>query len=62
MNITELLTITNAIAPDRDSMVFEGRRFTYTQLQERANRLADALARLGVGPGDRVAKIGRAHV
>ena len=57
MNINDLLTITTAIVPDRDAMVCEGRRFSYAQLQERANRLADALSQLGVGPGDRVATV-----
>ena len=55
MNTTELLTIACAIVPDRTAMVFEDQRFTYEQLQERVNRLANALADLGVGRGDRVA-------
>ncbi len=55
MNTTEFLTIACAIVPDRTAIVFEGRRFTYQELQERVNRLANALADLGVGRGDRVA-------
>ena len=57
MNLSDLLTITAAIVPDRDAVVFEGKRFSYAQLQERVHRLADALARLGVGQGDRVATV-----
>lgn len=57
MNISELLTITCAIVPEREAVIFEGKRFTYAQLQERVFRLADALAGLGVGRGDRVATI-----
>jgi len=57
MNIAELLTITASIVPDREAVVFEGRRFTYEQLQERTNRLANALAGLGVEKGDRVAVV-----
>ena len=55
MNTTEFLTIACAIVPDRTAMVFEGDRFTYDELQERVNRLANALSDLGVGRGDRVA-------
>ena len=55
MNTTELLTIAGAIVPERTAMVFEDQRFTYLDLQDRVNRLTNALADLGVGRGDRVA-------
>jgi acyl-CoA synthetase (AMP-forming)/AMP-acid ligase II len=55
MNTTEFLTIASAIVPDRPAVIFEDRRFTFAQLQERVNRLADALSQQGVGPGDRLA-------
>ncbi len=55
MNTTEFLSIANAICPDRDAIVFEGKRFTFSQLNERVNRLANALIGLGVKKGDRVA-------
>ena len=55
MNTTELLTIAEAIVPDRTAMVFNGREFTYEQVSQRVNRLANALAEMGVTPGDRVA-------
>ena len=57
MNTTEFLTITSAIVPDRIATIFEGQRQSYGELQERVMRLADALANLGVGPGDRVGTI-----
>ena len=57
MNTTEFLTIACAIVPDRTAMVFEGRRITYEELQERVNRLADALSHLGVESGDRIATL-----
>ena len=57
MNTTEVLTIACAIVPDREAIVFEGARYTYAQLQDRSNRLANALADLGVGRGDRVAAL-----
>jgi acyl-CoA synthetase (AMP-forming)/AMP-acid ligase II len=54
MNTTDFLNIANAICPDRDCIVFEGRRWTYAQVNERVNRLANALAQWGIGKGDRV--------
>ncbi|MFC2003677.1 class I adenylate-forming enzyme family protein [Chloroflexota bacterium] len=55
MNTTDFLTIASAICPERDCMVFEGKRQTYAQTNERVNRLANALAQLGVENGDRMA-------
>ena len=42
--------------PGRDALVsrHEGQRFTYRGLQEASNRLASALLRSGLEPGDRV--------
>ncbi|MBW2283318.1 MAG: long-chain-fatty-acid--CoA ligase [Deltaproteobacteria bacterium] len=54
MNTTEFLMIANAICPDRAMMVYEGQHFTYAQTDERINRLANALAHMGVEKGDRV--------
>jgi acyl-CoA synthetase (AMP-forming)/AMP-acid ligase II len=39
---------------DRDYLVAGGRTLTYSQMEERANRLAHHLASAGVGPGDHV--------
>src|SRR3990172_8241142 len=57
MNTSEFLAISSAIVPDREAIVFEGRRITYMELNERANRLANALTELGVHKGDRVAML-----
>jgi acyl-CoA synthetase (AMP-forming)/AMP-acid ligase II len=54
MNTTDFLSIANAICPDRDVIVFEGQKWTFAQLNERANSLAHALAKLGIRRGDRV--------
>ena len=55
MNTTEILMLASAIVPERDAIVFSGQRYSFELLQERVNRLANALSDLGVGPGDRVA-------
>ena len=54
MNTTEFLAISSAIVPDRLAMISDSGRTTYEELQGRVNRLANALAELGVGAGDRV--------
>ena len=41
--------------PDRVALVFDGGSLTYRELDARANRIANALARRRVGRGDRVA-------
>jgi acyl-CoA synthetase (AMP-forming)/AMP-acid ligase II len=55
MNTTEFLTITAAICPDKEAIIFEEKRLTFVQLNERVNRLANALLGLGIQKGDRVA-------
>ena len=55
MNTTELLNITALIVPDRHAIVFDDQRITFGELADRVNRLANGLAGLGVGAGDRVA-------
>lgn len=54
MNTTDFLTISSAICPDRTLMIFEDSRFTFTQLAERTNRLANAFSEMGLKKGDRV--------
>lgn len=52
-----LADIWEAIAdrvPDRVGVVCEGRRITYAELEERSNRLANALLARGVGVGDHI--------
>ena len=54
MNTTEFLEITSAICPDRAAIIFEGKKYSFTELKERAAKLADALSKLGVQKGDRI--------
>ena len=57
MNTTDFLSIATSICPDRVAIVFEGKRYTFSQLNERVNRLANALLNLGIEKGDRVAML-----
>lgn len=54
MNTTDFLSIAHAICPERDCMVFGEKRCTYARTNDRINRLANGLAGLGVGKGDRL--------
>jgi acyl-CoA synthetase (AMP-forming)/AMP-acid ligase II len=55
MVITYFLDLSALLVPDRTAIAFEGRRYSYAQLKERVNRLADSLAKLGLKKGDRAA-------
>ena len=57
MNTTEFLTITSAICPDKEAIVFEGKRNTFAHLAERTNRLGNALLGLGIKKGESVATL-----
>jgi acyl-CoA synthetase (AMP-forming)/AMP-acid ligase II len=55
VNTTDFLNIATAICPDKTAIVFEDKRYTFSQLNERVNQLANGLLKLGVKKGDRVA-------
>ena len=57
MHSLDILGLASAIVPERTATIFEGQRQTYEALAARANSLANALAELGVGAGDRVAVV-----
>jgi acyl-CoA synthetase (AMP-forming)/AMP-acid ligase II len=50
-----LLARAAGAVPRRDAVIFRGTAWTYAEVYDRACRLADALATLGVKKGDRVA-------
>ena len=55
MIITEFLDLSAMLVPERTAIAFEGKRYSYAQLKERVNRLADSLNRLGLEKGARAA-------
>ena len=55
MLTTDFLTIAGAIVPDRIAVYFDDHAVTFEELQQRVNRLANAMADRGVASGDRVA-------
>ena len=55
MNTTEFLNITSLIVPERTAIVFDGKRFSFHELEERVKNLANAISGLGGGSGDRIA-------
>jgi fatty-acyl-CoA synthase len=50
------------ISPDRPAVCFNGRWHTYGDLNDRAIRLANRLAEMGVAPGDRVGIVALNHI
>ncbi|MGD1994861.1 MAG: AMP-binding protein, partial [Anaerolineae bacterium] len=56
MNAAHLLSNRARLTPDREALVYlpDDDRYTYAELDARANRLANAMRDLGVEKGDRV--------
>ncbi len=55
MNVAEHVERDRKFFPNKTALVFEGKQFTYQELDELANRAANALEVLGIKRGDRVA-------
>lgn len=56
-NVFAILQEAVARFPEREALVHDARRLTYAQLDREVASVAAGLARLGVGPGDRVAML-----
>ncbi len=54
MNLTQLFELSFQGRRDRPALDFEGRSFTFGEIDSRSNRLAQCLARRGLKTGDRV--------
>ena len=55
MNLTESLRIQAFLYPDRECVICEDRRVTFSELNKRANQIAHAFRELGLKRGDAVA-------
>ena len=55
MNVCESVIVGAKLFPDRDALVFKGRRWTYARIDDWSSRAAGVLRRRGVRRGDRVA-------
>jgi acyl-CoA synthetase (AMP-forming)/AMP-acid ligase II len=55
MNLSMLLTKTARRLPDKTALVHGSKQLTYAQFNVRANRMANALRKIGIRPGDNVA-------
>ncbi|MEJ2040110.1 MAG: AMP-binding protein, partial [Desulfosarcinaceae bacterium] len=55
MNLANIIRQGSQYFPDNEAIVFEGRRFTYRQLNLAVDIVAYSLRDLGVRPGDRMA-------
>jgi long-chain acyl-CoA synthetase len=55
ITMPEILARTAARQPKQTALVFMGNRFDYATFDAMVNRMANALASMGVAPGDRVA-------
>jgi len=55
MPLGKLLEYTVNRLKKREALIFEGRTYTYQEVNEQANRVANGLLSLGIEPGDRVA-------
>lgn len=58
MNVGRVVTKAVKRYGDRTAIVFDGKSYSYLQLNDRVNRLANGLLNLGVRKGDRVAFLG----
>jgi acyl transferase domain-containing protein/acyl-CoA synthetase (AMP-forming)/AMP-acid ligase II/acyl carrier protein len=55
MNLAQNIERSQRIFPDKPALIFEGKYFTYRELNEMTNRVANGLSELGISGGDRVA-------
>ena len=55
LNIASIIGHHARITPDKEAIVWNEMRFTFGQLNGLANRVANALVKMGIGHGDKVA-------
>ena len=55
MDLGGVLALNSRRHPDKEALVYEGRRYSYREFNAQANRLAHVLLEMGVKKGDKVA-------
>ena len=60
MNIGDIVRRNAKRYPDKAAIIFENQRFTFKELNQRANMWANALSHLGMEQGDRIAVLSEA--
>ncbi len=55
MNVGQILTLTANKFPERTAILFENKRYTYQEFNERVNRFSQALLQRGLRKGEKVA-------
>ncbi len=55
MNFGTIFDLPLTMWPDKEALIYGPHRITYSELEERTNRVANGLAALGIGAGDHVA-------
>src|ERR1700754_767718 len=60
-SVTRSLQHWAATQPRTDALIFEDRSWSWAELFDRVRRLAGSLTIAGIGPGDRIAFLGRNH-
>ena len=55
MNLTHLFDLSFRARPDSVALEFDGRSFTFSEIDSRSNRMARALSARSIEPGDRLA-------
>jgi len=57
MNVGDWITKRGMLSPNKAAIIFDERKTTYSELNDRVNRLANALINQGIKKGDRVAAL-----
>jgi acyl-CoA synthetase (AMP-forming)/AMP-acid ligase II len=55
MNTAEFLMIASSVVPERTAMAVNTQTRSFMEMQDRVNRLANALQAMGIGQGDKIA-------
>jgi long-chain acyl-CoA synthetase len=55
LNLASIVSHHARLAPQKEAVVFGDQRFTYGQLEAMTNKVANALTKMGIGHGDKVA-------